>query len=275
VASWSLIEFCVIKKDIIMQTLLQQFKMAIVSCAILLNANQAMTQQVNTKKMSPKILFVVTSHATKGSTEQPTGYYLAEVAHPWHVLKNAGYEIDFVSPQGGKPPVDGYNLNDSVNKEFVENAAYQNKINNSMKPADVKASDYVAIFYAGGHGTMWDFADNIELANIASKVYENGGAVAAVCHGPAGLVNVKLSNGQYLVAGKKINGFTNEEEIAVKLENVVPFMLETKLIERGAIFEKAGLWQEKVVTDQRVITGQNPASAKKVGEALLKVLQQK
>ncbi len=256
-----------------MQQLFKQVKMAIVSCAILLCANQAMTQQVKTKKMSKKILFVVTSHATKGSTGQPTGYYLAEVAHPWHVLKNAGYEIDFVSPQGGKPPVDGYNLNDSVNKEFVENQVYQNKINNSMKPADVKAADYTAIFYAGGHGTMWDFADNIEIANIATKVYENGGAVAAVCHGPAGLVNVKLTNGKYLVDGKKINGFTNEEEIAVKLENVVPFMLETKLIERGAIFEKAGLWQEKVVTDQRVITGQNPASAKKVGEALLKVLQ--
>jgi putative intracellular protease/amidase len=193
-----------------MQKLIKQFKMAIVSCAILLSANQAMTQKIKTKKMSTKILFVVTSHATKGSTGQPTGYYLAEVAHPWHVLKNAGYEIDFVSPLGGKPPVDGYNLNDSINKEFVENETYQKKINHSKKPSDVKASDYAAIFYAGGHGTMWDFADNIELANIASKIYENGGAVAAVCHGPAGLVNIKLSNGKYLVEGKKINGFTKK-----------------------------------------------------------------
>jgi putative intracellular protease/amidase len=142
-----------------------------------------------------------------------------------------------------------------------------------MQPSEVKAEDYSAILYAGGHGTMWDFADNTELANIATKIYENNGVVSAVCHGPAGLVNIKLSNGKYLVDGKKINSFTNEEEIAVGLEKVVPFMLETKLIERGAKFEKSGLWQNHVVIDQRVVTGQNPASAKSVGEATLSEIQ--
>jgi putative intracellular protease/amidase len=230
------------------------------------------TAQNKKNRAMKKILFVVTSNSTKGSTGQPTGYYLAEVSHAWEVLKNAGYEIDFVSPLGGKPPVDGFNLNDAVNKAFVDDVVYQNKINSSLKPSQVHVSDYAAIYYAGGHGTMWDFADNKQLAKIAATIYEAGGAVAAVCHGPAGLVNIKLSNGKYLIDGKKINGFTNEEEIAVKLENVVPFMLETKLIERGAIFEKAGLWQEKVVVDGRLVTGQNPASAKKVGEELLKVL---
>jgi putative intracellular protease/amidase len=243
-----------------------------IACCTLLLPNKATAQNKNLKKMK-KILFVVTNHGTKGSTGQPTGYYLAEVSHAWEVIKNAGYEIDFVSPLGGKPPVDGYNLNDSVNKAFVDDVVYQNKINNSLKPADIKAVDYAAIYYAGGHGTMWDFADNIELAKIAATIYEAGGAIAAVCHGPSGLVNIKLNNGKYLVEGKKINAFTNEEEIAVKLENVVPFMLETKLIERGAIFEKAGLWQEKVVVDGRLVTGQNPVSAKKVGEELLKVLK--
>lgn len=235
--------------------------------------NHSPAPSLSSKKMNKKVLFVVTSHDTKGSTGQKTGYYLSEVAHPWHVLTEAGYEIDFVSPKGGQPPVDGVNLNDPVNKAFVENQKYQEKINHSLKPEQVNAADYAAIFYAGGHGTMWDFADNTEIADIAASIYENGGAVGAVCHGPAGLVNVKLGNGKYLVDGKRVNSFTNEEETAVKLETVVPFLLETQLIERGAKFEKAGLWQEKVVVDGRLVTGQNPASATKVGEELLKVLQ--
>lgn len=224
--------------------------------------------------MKKKILFVVTSHDKKGNTGEDTGYYLGEVSHPWEVLHKAGYEIDFVSPKGGTPPVDGFDLNDPVNKEFWENKEYKTKIDNSLQPSQVNPSDYSAIFYAGGHGAMWDFADNTELAGIASKIYENGGIVAGVCHGPAGLVNIKLSNGKYLVDGKKINAFTNEEEAEVKLTNVVPFLLEDKLKERGAQFEKSGLWQNHVVTDQRVITGQNPQSAKSVGEAIAKELNQ-
>ncbi|HSC52038.1 MAG TPA: type 1 glutamine amidotransferase domain-containing protein [Phnomibacter sp.] len=220
-----------------------------------------------------KILFVVTSHDKKGSTGEPTGFYLSEVSHPWEVLHNAGYEIDFVSPQGGKAPVDGFNLEDAVNKQFWEDEKYRTKIEHTKKPAEVNPNEYVAIFYAGGHGAMWDFADNAALAKIAQTIYENNGIVGAVCHGPAGLVNIKLGNGKYLVDGKKINAFTNEEEVAVKLENVVPFALETRLIERGAIFEKSGLWQLHVTTDQRVVTGQNPQSAKAVGEAILNQLK--
>lgn len=246
--------------------------MVIAICTISTLSNQAVAQTEKISKMK-KVLFVVTSHDKKGNTEQPTGYYLAEVAHPWEVLQKAGYEIDFVSPKGGKAPVDGFNLDDTINKKFWEDIRYRTKIENTMKPSDVKAEDYSAIFYAGGHGTMWDFADNIELANIATKIYENNGVVAAVCHGPAGLVNIKLSNGKYLVDGKKINAFTNEEEIAVKLENVVPFLLETTLIQRGAKFEKSGLWQKHVTVDQRVVTGQNPASAQGVGETVLAELQ--
>jgi putative intracellular protease/amidase len=153
--------------------------------------------------MEKKILFVITSHGTKGDTGEKTGYYLGEVSHPWEVLHKAGYEIDFVSPKGGTPPVDGFDLKDPVNKEFWENEKYKNKIDHSMKPSEVNPEEYKAIFYAGGHGAMWDFADNTELASIASKIYENGGVVAAVCHGPAGLVNIKLNNGKYLVDGKK------------------------------------------------------------------------
>ncbi|WET49004.1 type 1 glutamine amidotransferase domain-containing protein [Chryseobacterium indologenes] len=234
---------------------------------------QAQHQKSN--DMKKKILFVVTSHDKKGSTGEDTGYYLGEVSHPWEVLYKAGYEIDFVSPKGGTPPVDGFDLKDPVNNEFWENKEYKNKIDHSLTPSQVNPKEYSTIFYAGGHGAMWDLADNKELANIASTIYENGGIVAGVCHGSAGLVNIKLRNGKYLVDGKKINAFTNEEESAVKLTDVVPFLLENKLKERGAKFEKSGLWQNHVVTDQRVITGQNPQSAKSVGEAILKELNNK
>lgn len=179
---------------------------------IVLLISTSYTKAQNVSKMKKKILFVVTSHDKKGNIGEGTGFYLSEVAHPWEVLTNVGYDIDFVSSQRGEAPVDGVNLGDAVN-------------------------------------------------------------VSAVCHGPAGLVNIRLSNGQYLVDGKKTNAFTNEEEVAVKLDKVVPFLLESKLIERGAIFEKSGLWQSHVVTDQRVVTGQNPQSAKAVGEAVLSALQ--
>lgn len=225
------------------------------------------------KKMEKKILFVVTSHDKKGSTGEPTGFYLGEAAHPWEVLHDAGYVIDFVSPKGGKAPVDGFDLTDPVNKKFWENAEYHKKIENTLKPSDVKPGDYAAIYYAGGHGAMWDFADNTALQQIASAIYEKGGVVGAVCHGPAGLVNIKLSNGKYLVDGKKINAFTNEEEEAVGLTKVVPFLLEDGLIKHGAKFEKSGLWQVHVTVDNRVVTGQNPQSAKGVGEAMLTELK--
>jgi len=227
----------------------------------------------NSNIMKKKILFVLTSHDKKGNTGESTGFFLSEVSHPWSILTEAGYEIDFVSPKGGKAPVDGFNLSDTINKKFWDDTKYRNKIEHTLKPEQVKPDDYVAIHYAGGHGAMWDFPDNKQLAVIAAKIYENNGIVSAVCHGPAGLLNIKLSNGKYLVENKQINAFTNEEENAVKLEKVVPFLLESKLIERGAKFEKSGLWQSHVAIDQRVITGQNPQSAMAVGEAVLQHLK--
>ncbi len=128
-------------------------------------------------------------------------------------------------------------MEDSVNKKFWNHLYYQTKISNTLKPSQVIPEDYIAIHFAGGYGTMWDFVDNDEIAAIASKIYENGGIVSAVCHGSSGLVNIKLSNGDYLVKGKKVNSFTNEEEVAVKMDKVVLFLLETKLIERGGILD--------------------------------------
>ncbi|MDQ8005801.1 MAG: type 1 glutamine amidotransferase domain-containing protein [Pedobacter sp.] len=227
-----------------------------------------------TNNMKKKILFVVTSHDTKGSTGEKTGYYLGEVSHPWEVLVDAGYEIDFVSPKGGNPPVDGFDLTDPINKKFWEDKYYHQKISNSLKPNEVKPENYVAIFYAGGHGAMWDLPNNTALANIATKIYEQNGIVAAVCHGPAGLLNIKLSNGKYLIAGKKVNGFSNEEEELVKLTQIVPFLLENQMKDRGGIYEKSAPWQNHVTVDGKLITGQNPQSAKAVGEAIKKALAQ-
>lgn len=262
-----------------MKKAIQIFKtsiMLIVFCTTLLACNnKGNSDNKSSKKIKGKILFVVTSHAKIESTGKATGYYLSEVSHPWDILHEAGYEIDFVSPKGGKAPVDGFDLTDSINKKFWGNKEYRKKVDNTFTPSQINTDKYVAIHFAGGHGTMWDFADNKELATIARKIYEKNGYISAVCHGPAGLINIKLSNGKYLVDGKKVNAFTNEEEDAVGLANVVPYLLETKLIERGAIFEKSGLWKVHVVVDQRLITGQNPASAKKVGEELLKALSKK
>lgn len=223
--------------------------------------------------MKKKILFVVTSHSELGNTGRKTGYYLAEVSHPWKVLTDAGYEIDFVSPEGGTPPVDGFDLSDPVNKLFWENKAYRKKINHTMPPKEIVPEQYAAIFYAGGHGTMWDFPENKTLASIAQHIYEKDGIVAAVCHGPSGLINIRLGSGEYLIKDKKVSGFSNAEEEAVGLEHVVPFLLESKLIERGGLYEKSDIWQPHVITDQRLITGQNPQSAEGVGKAILKELR--
>lgn len=226
----------------------------------------------NSDSMKKKILFVVTNHVKKGNTGEKTGFYLSEVTHPWDILVNAGYEVDFVSPKGGKAPVEGFNLSDSTNKKFWLDAEYRQKIENTLKPENIAPENYVAIHFAGGHGAMWDLPNNKQLTAIASKIYKNNGIISAVSHGPAGLLNIKLTDDKYLVDGKKINAFTNEEETAVKLDKAAPFLLESKLIERGAIFEKSGLWQTHVTVDERLVTGQNPQSARAVGEALLEQL---
>jgi len=244
----------------------------VVLCMMFLLAFRKKARSIKMEK-EKKVLFVVTSHDKKGSTGKPTGFYLSEVSHVWDVLVNAGYEIDFVSPKGGKAPVDGFDLKDPINAKFWNDPKYHQKIENTMRPEDVNPLDYSAIFYAGGHGTMWDFPNNTKLAKIAAQIYDANGAVGAVCHGPAGLVNIKLSNGQYLVKGKTVAAFTNSEEQATGLSNVVPFLLETKLVERGAIHKKSKNWANHVEVSARLVTGQNPASAKDVGLALLKVME--
>jgi putative intracellular protease/amidase len=222
-----------------------------------------------------RILFVLTSHDRKGPAgtgAAPSGFYLSEVSHPHQVLTGAGHTIDFVSPRGGKTQVDGFDLGDPVNAAFWNNPVLRQATEATLTPAQIDPDAYAAIFYAGGHATMWDLPDAAELAAIAARIYERGGVVAAVCHGPAGLVNIRLSDGRYLVAGKEVSAFTNDEERAVGLYDVVPFRLADKLTARGARHLPTANFQAQVVVSERLVTGQNPASAKGVAEAMLPLL---
>lgn len=214
------------------------------------------------------VLFVLTSHDRKGATGQPTGYYLGEVTHQLAELDAAGIAVEFASIQGGEPPVDGLDLDDPVNAGYWNDPAFRHAVATTRRLDQVDASRYAAVFFAGGHGAMWDFPNSAAVARVAREVYQAGGAVAAVCHGPAALVNVVLDDGHALVAGKRVAAFTDSEERAVGLERVVPFLLASTLTERGALHQPAPDWTAQVVVDGRLITGQNPQSASGVGAAL-------
>ncbi len=221
---------------------------------------------------NPKILVVVTSHAQLGSTGKPTGAYLSEITHVYHRLVRAAVDIDFVSPAGGEVPLDGVDRGDADNAAFLDDATVLARLHASLRPEQVDPTRYRGIFFAGGHGTMWDLPDNAALASITAQIYESGGVVAAVCHGPSGLVNVRLSSGEYLVAGKDLAAFTDAEERAVGLTEVVPFLLASTLVARGARHRAAPNFAANVVVSERLITGQNPASARGVGDAIVAAL---
>lgn len=234
-------------------------------------------------KKSPaagKILIVVTNHGrTSDDPEKakPTGYWLSEVSHAWTEFVDANYEVDFASPRGGIAPVDprSFNTDDPGNKRMWGTRRVVEQLAETTPLAEVKPAEYAAIYFAGGHGTMWDFPDSKPLQDITQKFWEQGKVVAAVCHGPAALVNVKTGDGDLLVKGKQVAAFTNSEEKATGLDDDVPFLLETKLEEQGATVETAPNYQQKVVVDGRLITGQNPASAKGVAKAVVEALKGK
>ena len=218
------------------------------------------------------VLFVLTSHGAKGASGKPTGFYLAEVTHPLAVFDAAGIAVEFASIQGGEPPVDGLDLDDAINARYWNDAVFRSRIAATARLDDIDSERYAAIFFAGGHGTMWDFPGSPAVQRVTREVYEAGGIVGAVCHGPAALVNVKLSDGRYLVDGKRVSAFTDAEEAAVQLDSVVPFLLASTLVERGARHEAAPNWQAQVIAEQRLVTGQNPQSATGVAEALRDLL---
>lgn len=221
--------------------------------------------------MKYKALIVVTGHNQLGDTGEETGWHLSEVSHVYWPLINAGFAVEFASPSGGEALMDqeSIKLDDPENKSFIDKLKIANALE-TMALREVNPDQYQVIYFAGGHGTMWDFPDNPNIDEITRIIYEKGGIVAAVCHGPAALTSVKLTDGEYLVKDKKVNSFTDEEERAVGKEDVVPFLLETRLRERGAHFEGGSNFSEKVVADGRLITGQNPQSASALGREIVK-----
>lgn len=216
-----------------------------------------------------RILFVLTSNSRLGDTGRETGYWLAEAAHPWRVFRDAGYDIDLASIEGGRPPVEGVELEDPDQAAFLEEPA----LDHTAKLADIDASAYDAVLYVGGHGSMWDFPGNPDVARIGTAVYAAGGAIGAVCHGPAGLLDITLPDGSYLLDGKAVTSFSNAEEREISLDVVVPFLLQDALTGRGASHTDNGVFNPKVVVDGRLVTGQNPPSAEGVAEEIVKILE--
>ena len=207
-----------------------------------------------------------------------TGLWLGEAVHFVHKVEAAGFKVDYVSPQGGYTPIDPHSLAadmaTDIDWEWYHNKAFMNRLGATLKPSEIKPQDYVAIYYAGGHGVIWDFADNVELQTISRDIYEAGGYVSSVCHGAVGLLNILLSNGELLIKDKKVTGFSNEEEQLAGLAEFVPYLTETELTKRGARYEKAREpWAAYAIADGRLITGQNPASGGPVADLLLKAIQ--
>ena len=225
------------------------------------------------------ILLVMTNHAELGDTGKSTGFYLSEASHPYKVFIKHGYAVTFASPKGGFAPIDpkSMDLKDEANKMFWEkfgnNDTNHPGVDKTVALSEVKPGAFSAIFFAGGHGAVWDFPDSEVLQKVTAAIYENDGAVGAVCHGPAALVNVKLSDGSHLLADKKTAVFTNAEEEAVGLTKTVPFLLETAFEKAGAKVHLAENFTENAVRDGKLVTGQNPASAEKAGELLIEAIE--
>ena len=222
------------------------------------------------------ILMVLTSHDQLGDTGKKTGFWLEEFAAPYYTLKNAGANLTVVSPAGGQPPLDPKSdeadAQTEATRRFKADPDAQAVLANTGKLADVKAADFDAVFYPGGHGPLWDLAESRDSINLIETMIAAGKPVATVCHAPGVLRHVKAPDGSPLVKGKKVTGFTNTEEEAVGLTKIVPFLVEDMLKQNGGDYSKVGDWQSYAITDGILVTGQNPASSEAAAEALLKLL---
>ncbi|MDG1751539.1 MAG: type 1 glutamine amidotransferase domain-containing protein [Thalassotalea sp.] len=223
--------------------------------------------------MTKKILMVLTSHDKLGNTGQKTGFWVEEFAAPYYAFIDAGVEVTLATPKGGQAPIDPTSkLEDfqtSATERFDSDDIAQAKITNTLKLSSVNQIDFDGVFYPGGHGPLWDLTDNPESIDLIECFLNAGKAVAAVCHASAALLNVKQASGDYAIKGKAVTGFSNSEEEAVQLTDVVPFLLEDELINRGGEYQKADDWNIFVVQDGLIITGQNPASSALTAEKLL------
>jgi len=234
-----------------------------------------MTQFSDTAEKK-KILIVLTSHGEFTPSHEPTGYWLSELTHFYDVLNEAGFDIDIASPRGGEPPMDPGSraARDPINTKCLNDPSFIEKISHTLTPDQVDARMYVAVYFAGGHGPMYDLAQDERIASITRAIYENGGIVSAVCHGSAALLPVVLSSGTHVLAGKTVSGFTNTEELLVRRKKYMPFLLEDKLKSLSGKYTKGFPFLSHVVVDGRLITGQNPRSAKKVAEALKQAIKE-
>jgi putative intracellular protease/amidase len=222
-----------------------------------------------------KILMVLTSNDQLGSTGRTTGFWLEEFAAPYFVFRDANVELTLASPAGGQPPIDPKSDlpegQTPAMARFKKDKEAQKALAQTVKLADVKSADYDSVFYVGGHGPMWDLAESPGSIALIESFYNSGKSIALVCHSPGVLRHVQY-NGASIVKGKRVTGFTDEEEADVQLTNVVPFLVEDELKRLGATFEKASKWQSFVVVNGRLITGQNPASSTSAAQTLLKLL---
>ena len=227
--------------------------------------------------MANRILMVLTSHDQLGDSGKKTGFWLEEFAAPYYVFKDAGAEITLASPKGGQPPLDPKSdepdAQTDATRRFKGDDAAQKQLATTKKLADLSAADFDAVFYPGGHGPLWDLAGDAASIRLIEQSIAAGKPVAAVCHAPAALRDVKGSDGKPLVAGKQVTGFTNTEEEAVGLTKIVPFLVEDMLKRNGGNYSKAGDWQPHVLTSGLLITGQNPASSEPAAKALLEKLK--
>lgn len=225
------------------------------------------------------ILFVLTSHSELGNTGKKTGFWVEEFAAPYYVMVDAGVKVTIVSPAGGQPPIDpkseAADAQTTATKRFYADNDAIKAVANTIKLSDVKVDDYDAVFYPGGHGPLWDLATDKTSIKLIEDFYNTQKHVAFVCHAPAALVNVKAENGQPLVKGKKVTGFSNTEEAAVGLTDIVPFLLEDEFVKLGGHYSKGADWGSYTQQDGLLITGQNPASSEAVATLLLKVLEGK
>ncbi|BEU04367.1 dimethylallyltransferase [Agarivorans sp. OAG1] len=223
-----------------------------------------------------KILMVLTSHDQLGNTEHKTGFWVEEFAAPYYVFLDAGANITLASPNGGQPPIDPNSelpdFQTDATRRFDQDDAAKQQLATTLKLADLDASDYDAVFYPGGHGPLWDLTDNPQSISLLENFVAQNKPVAAVCHASAALLNVKQADGQLLVKGKAATGFTNSEEAAVQLTEVVPFLLEDELKARGADYQAVADWNPFAIQDGLMITGQNPASSEMAAEKVLQHL---
>ncbi|MGA4607238.1 type 1 glutamine amidotransferase domain-containing protein [Pseudoalteromonas maricaloris] len=225
-----------------------------------------------------KILMVLTSHAELGKTGEKTGFWIEEFAAPYYAFVDAGVEVTLASPKGGQPPIDPKSeqpdFQTDSTKRYFDDQKTQELVANTLPLAEVNAADFDAVFYPGGHGPLWDLATDTNSIQLISTFLAADKPVGAVCHASAVLMDVKTTSGEYLVKGKVVSGFTNSEEEAVGLTDVVPFLLEDELVKRGADFQKVDDWNVFAVRDGLLFTGQNPASSELVAEKMLTYLNQ-